>query len=765
MSPGDELERQPLTDPDAHPTKERPLSIMVKVSIALICTVFALGVCLPSLAATPSAAITTKAGTAVYTAPLAFPTDKFKSMYWTPQRQEGEPQPVIPDLNGGDFADELNDPNKLPEAPPASEAAMPSPTGKRPGSRTQLYNDTIKNISAIIEDASMSACDRCVAAVKAGQHVARVEPEIVPDIMTDLCIKYKYITKPSVDIGCKKTFLPQVLGGSYTQVLSYAVFDGDSKDAEYICSLKLGKCPVPRMDVLTDDFLNTWFNGQRDEPENVTSRSPKTGEKSDKNLRALHLSDIHVDARYVVGSEGDCDSGQCCRADSFNTTLWNQPTFAPGTLPKENISHPASYWGYYHCDPSWALVAATMQAVESVAGKDGFDFGVFTGDIATHDAHWHLSRDLVRYSEQAVMDVVKSAIADAPMVIALGNHDSAPTDLAAPHSLPDGNGNQLSWDWDYVAKALSHEGWVNETVAEVVRTHYGGYSVSPRAGLRAIAINTDFWYNGNVLNYINTSNPDMSGMLRWLTDELQAAEDAHERVWIVGHVLSGWNGRNSFPNPSNLFSHIVTRYRSTIAHIFFGHTHEDEFQLFYHTRDGNSTDVSRKTKDVVAHAFIGPSVTPSNNVNPSFRVYSVDPETYEVLDYDQYYTPLNVNEKLSDSSHGPVWHKLYSAREVYANLTAISNANAYSGQVELDNGWWPKDAPLNATFWASVTDEMEKRTELITLQQTLQGRNSIRSPPCTTDECFQAKVCYMRSSTSELGRSCPGNGAFGSVQS
>ena len=41
-------------------------------------------------------------------------------------------------------------------------------------------------------------------------------------------------------------------------------------------------------------------------------------------------------------------------------------------------------------------------------------------------------------------------------------------------------------------------------------------------------------------------------MLRFLTDELQAAEDAGERVWIVGHVLSGWDGSNPLVNPTNL---------------------------------------------------------------------------------------------------------------------------------------------------------------------------------------------------------------------
>ena len=30
-------------------------------------------------------------------------------------------------------------------------------------------------------------------------------------------------------------------------------------------------------------------------------------------------------------------------------------------------------------------------------------------------------------------------------------------------------------------------------------------------------------------------------MLRFLTDELQAAEDAGQRVWILGHVLPGFS--------------------------------------------------------------------------------------------------------------------------------------------------------------------------------------------------------------------------------
>lgn len=62
---------------------------------------------------------------------------------------------------------------------------------------------------------------------------------------------------------------------------------------------------------------------------------------------------------------------------------------------------------------------------------------------------------------------------------------------------------------------------------------------------------------------INTTNPDVSGTLRFLTDELQAAEHRGEKVWVVGHVLSGWDGSNPLDNPTNLVSNV------TLSFLFF----------------------------------------------------------------------------------------------------------------------------------------------------------------------------------------------------
>ncbi|WFD32157.1 hypothetical protein MSPP1_003202 [Malassezia sp. CBS 17886] len=740
---------------------------MIKASVITAAAIFALGVCWPAGAERAETTVPAY-GTAVHTAPHAFPTSQFPSMYLAPTGEEAEPRPVITRVSGGAYPDTLAAPLHLPSAAPKSEGVLPLPSA---AAASQVHNvetykaAVLKNLTALINDTTRSTCDRCTGALRIGQTAARAAPAVVPDVMSALCRQFQYGKNPTVDTYCDRAFGTQQLGGPYTQVLSYGNFSAGSPTPQYICARLIhgSACEPPAMHVFSDEFLHAWFDGVPEVPAEVASRSKRVGARADRPLRVFHGSDFHVDGRYMVGAEGNCDSYPCCRADSYNKTLWHAPSFPLGALPAANTSAPASYWGHYQCDAPWALVAAGMQGIAALHAEAPLDFAVYTGDLTTHDAEWHISQDLVRYSEQALFDMFHTALGNATMVVALGNHDSAPSDFAPVANLPDGRGDQLSWEYENVAALVKANGWGDDAAADAIRTHYGGYAVSPRAGLRVVSLNTDFWYKSNPMAYVDVGDPDVSGMLRWFTNELADAEQKNERVWVVGHVLSGWDGSNGLDEPTALFYAIVVRYHNTIAHIFFGHTHEDQFQLFYQYRNGNTSDISGRTPDVRAHAFIGPSLTPLTNVNPSLRVYEVDPETYDVVDYLQYYTPIDDFHTLGKAGHGPVWRLLYRARETYQNLSASLAAGTYAAGVPLEqNGTWPAAAPLNASFWAAVTDEMEARPALIELHQALQGRRSPRSPPCSDDRCYKAKVCYMRSGSSNLGRSCPSG--YASVQ-
>jgi len=233
-------------------------------------------------------------------------------------------------------------------------------------------------------------------------------------------------------------------------------------------------------------------------------------------------------------------------------------------------------------------------------------------------------------------------------------------------------------------------------------------------------------------------------MLRFLTDELQDAEDSGDRVWIIGHVLSGWDGTNPLENPTNLFYQIVDRFSPhVVANIFFGHTHEDQFSIFY---ANNATSISAQTAQSVA--WIGPSITPLTNLNSGFRVYEVDTGTFEILDAHTWSSDVSTYPSLDHQTvHGPSYSFEYSTRDAYGqNIT----------------GWSPND-PLNATWWHLVTEQFEQNPAQVQVFTTHQGKGSILSPPCTTSACVAAKICYMRSGSASIAKqNCVAG--FGSVQ-
>lgn len=60
---------------------------------------------------------------------------------------------------------------------------------------------------------------------------------------------------------------------------------------------------------------------------------------------------------------------------------------------------------------------------------------------------------------------------------------------------------------------------------------------------------------------------------------------------------------------------IDNRFETTISAQFFGHTHYDEFELFYD---------EYRSRRAINVAYIGPSVTSYYGLNPGYRIYTVE---------------------------------------------------------------------------------------------------------------------------------------------
>ena len=147
--------------------------------------------------------------------------------------------------------------------------------------------------------------------------------------------------------------------------------------------------------------------------------------------------------------------------------------------------------------------------------------------------------------------------------------------------------------------------------------------------------------------YINATDP--LDQLKWLAETLQASETANEKVHIIGHIhpddcLESWQEN---------FYRVINRYESTVAGLFFGHSHVDEFKVLYDQED--------KTR-AYAISYISGSVTTYSYLNPNYRIYTFDGvyenSSYQVLDHENVF--LNLTE--ANLYNKPQWRKEYSAK-------------------------------------------------------------------------------------------------------
>jgi len=667
-----------------------------------------------SQASAPIANATNPFGPTAFTVPGAFPTSFYRNYFNNPTATSAQVQPVITDpVSHKTYPHSLTNPATIPK----NDTADPHPLPHK-ASDSLLLNHAVEQILSIATNPvfGTDTCTRCQAGLEVAKFLAMAAPSEGPALAVAICNHFNFNSDCATEFGLLG------LGSVVTQVVANA--DVGGLDGQLICQNFLNLCPLPPVSQLN---LTNWFA----KPKPAIPPSPR--KPSGKRLKVLHLSDLHIDPRYATGSEVNCTTGLCCRENNHNLA-------SPNTTLV-----PAPRFGAYTCDSPFSLVLSALQAVPVLTGtqKSGFDFTVYTGDLVSHDPDNQLSRDYITYTETVVYDLFKRTLGSGPVYAVLGNHDSYNQAQDAPHTLGGSLASQFSWNYDHLASLWQHEGWLPQAAVQLARAHYSAYMVQRGDGLRIITLNTDMWYKANYFNYINMSQPDNSGMLRFLTDELQAAEDAGDKAWVLGHVLSGWDGSNPMGNPTDLFYQIVDRFSHTITAIMFGHTHEDQLSIFY---ANNATSISESAAQNIA--WIGPSVTPLTNLNSGFRVYEVDSNTFEIVDAHTWRSDVNAFTALdSQVALGPTYSYEYSTRATYgANIT----------------GWGAND-PLNATWWHKVTEQMEANPSLVSTFNTLQGKTSIRTKPCTGD-CAIAKICYIRSGSVPIAKqNC--NPGFGSVQS
>lgn len=366
--------------------------------------------------------------------------------------------------------------------------------------------------------------------------------------------------------------------------------------------------------------------------------------------------------------------------------------FADPALVAELVAAPAEQWpailargqaglGAYGRETSQALLESALADMALVEPRP--DFIIFTGDLLAH----HFGRTYQRLSKDDSQAGLEAFIAKTMSVFAatlakrfpgvevhltLGNNDAYEGDyLVAP------GGHFLRDATDVFAARFFPEPSRRADFARQFPA--AGHYALPLAGpgkLRLVSLNGV---------YFSHRHPDSdreggpwAAELDWLEAELARAEAAGERVLLLAHIPPGVNVYNTLRDPANnpgalervqgfwsprpqaRFLEILARHERTVAAIFSGHTHMDDFRL-----------LRRADGQAAVYVGITPALSPQFGNNPGFKVFSYDAAAGRLLDFQTHYLDLAASQ--------PVWRGEYGFLQAYGQVPGVGGVEPASG--------------------------------------------------------------------------------------
>ena len=314
------------------------------------------------------------------------------------------------------------------------------------------------------------------------------------------------------------------------------------------------------------------------------------------SLSWLHISDIHVDMKYHVGSANKCVEysklgTMCCR--KFDIPI--------------NGSKPCSKYGDLNNDIPPLLFKSIMNWTKY---NLNFDFIINTGDSGSHkDINQVFSNDNVD-SINFVSDTIDELYPNIPVYNVIGNHDAFP------------NVDQTFPGYKTFLKKITKK-W-SKWVKDKNMLNYGYYSVNISDNIKIVTVNS-LYYDKNNLFGINSTEEDnkrINNQMLWLNNSLNEAKNENRKVILLNHIGIMESESNDYMN-KNLIN-ILEYQKDNIILMLNGHSHESRFLLY------------KKEKKYKYFGLINPSIYTDNHY-PMFRVYKNEEGK---INFNEYYCNL-----------------------------------------------------------------------------------------------------------------------------
>ncbi|CAI5759989.1 unnamed protein product [Candida verbasci] len=588
----------------------------------------------------------------------------------------------------------------------------------------EIINKSIKELHDIDSTNDLNPCLKCKTRLQIAKTLSLTRPDLLPQIFSTWCIESNFNEiQCHMNYGYPTDFF-STQGNDFTKMVS--LMNPSGLDGDYFCYYHDTNCnTLPETPLI--NLSKMW-------PKKPNSYLPV--ENSGEVFNVLHLSDINLQIDYRILSESNCSQSLCCSPhcrnkfkcpefnefDGYFDSSYSKNHFEKGKSlnninTKQQSWKPARQFGEYSCDTPSLLLNSTLQCIRDLHQNHlDFEFAIFTGGTVDHSDRCFMSKAKNLQEQETTYRILKHYLDEIDVIPTFGIRDIFPM-----NQFPQKNINlNLQWQFDFLSDLWQELGWIDVGISKQIRYFQFGYSLITDRGLKIISLNSNIWNFKNLYNYWNITNIDSYGMWKWLINELVDSERNFQRCWIIAHLPPN---HQSLPLQANIFAQIIERFSPrVIAAIFFGFTQKDQFIIQYGS-DGTDT---KSLEKAVNHALIAPSISPYSAVNPSWKYYSVDKQSFSIMNSFTYYTKLGAT--FGNNGAEPIWEFGYSTRDIY----------------NLEN--W-SDKSLNTEFYHLISDKINQEPEFNLLYQRLENR-------FTDGDLNNDSYCKITSFTIQAKKQC-----------
>ena len=502
-------------------------------------------------------------------------------------------------------------------------------------SNVELYNKFVSNYQTKTENSDepilrlsrYTHCQKCLNFVKSFRSIKEKYggfQKLIEHLKEQMCPHITILYDEDVCLGYLDRYGYTILESFFTRFFS----------GYFFCE-KIDLCPneIYRNYAYADKYAKKILISKKEEKK---KEKPKEGGEV---LRMLQITDPHLDLHYSANCSVNCKKPICCREDS--------DTEKTGTL--------SGKYGYEgKCDVPKVLFESFVED----AFKRDVDLIIWTGDNAPHDAWVGTQDEIYNMTEYIISEINKKFNNDSlkiPVFFSIGNHEKFPNDEYKD------NEEELLANLTELLKIYIHDDEAKKTFKK------GGYYSQKLndTKLRFISLNCLVCDSFN-FNLFNSTREHAKDMFRWLEKELQKAEENEEYVYILNHFPL--NADFSLTECAKRFQALYDRYEYIVRGIFSGHTHNDDIE--------GVSEYFNKSK-IIHLNFIAPQLTTYSFKIPSYRIYIIDKETMEIIDYEQYRFDLETSNK----EEQPHWYLAYNASTFYD----VKNMLDYNKILDLKN--------------------------------------------------------------------------------